>query len=336
METRQLGTTGPIVSRLALGGMTFGDVTDEPTARAMLDAYVDACGTLVDTSDNYNNGTSERWIGRWLRERSGVRDRIVLATKGRYPVDGQPGASLTPAYLRTALDASLSRLGVDRIDLYQLHGPDTDHTVDEIVEFLTEIVPAGKVRYVGISNFAGWQVAKLARLLHENGGPPLVSQQVQYNLLAREIEWEVIPAGLDAGLGAIVWGPLGQGWLTGKYRRDSAPADGTRVGNAEDWYLEAWHRRNNDRVWAIVDQLLKVAADHGVTPGQAAFAWAADRPGVTAPIVGARSAEQLAETLGAADLHLSEAATEKLDQLSAPPLPDYPYGLIKEISSWHS
>lgn len=187
-----------------------------------------------------------------------------------------------------------------------------------------------------MSNFAGWQVAKLARLLRETGGPPLVSQQIQYSLLAREVEWEVVPAGLDAGVGAILWGPLGQGWLTGKYQRGVRPSAGTRVGDSPDWVLEAWERRNNDRTWTIVETLTKVAAEHGVTPGQAALAWAADRPGVTAPIVGARRVDQLDETLAAADLHLDPGATAALDEVSTPATPEYPYGFLEEISHWHN
>ena len=332
METRQLGSSGPAVSRFAFGVMTFGGVTDEVTAHEMLDVYVDAGGTLIDTADNYEGGASERIVGRWLSARPGVRERVLLATKGRF---GYPGASLTPAYLRTAIDASLSRLGVDQIDLYQLHGPDDEHRVDEIVEFLTEIVTAGKARHVGVSNFAGWQVAKLARLLGEQGGPPLVSQQIQYSLLARAVEWEVIPAGVDAGLGTLLFGPLGQGWLTGKYRRDQQPPAGTRVARAGELASESWSRRNNEDVWSVIDVLGDVAQAHGVTPGQAALAWVADRPGATAPIVGARTVAQLRESLAAAALHLDEKVTTRLTEASAPLTPNYPYQMLARIAGWH-
>jgi len=332
METRQLGSSGPAVSRFAFGVMTFGGDTDEEAAHEMLDAYVDAGGTLIDTADNYGSGASERIVGRWLSARPGVRERVVLATKGRF---GYPGASLTPAYLRTAIDASLSRLGIDQIDLYQLHGPDDEHRIDEIVEFLAEIVRTGKARYVGVSNFAGWQVAKLARLLAEQGGPPLVSQQIQYSLLARAVEWELIPAGVDAGLGTLLYGPLAQGWLTGKYRRDEQPPDGTRVAGAGDSTSEAWHRRNTEQVWSIIDVVRDVAHAHGVTPGQAALAWVADRPGVTAPIVGARTVSQLRESLAAAALHLDEKATTRLTEASAPATPNYPYQMIRRIAGSH-
>lgn len=335
MEQRQLGRSGPTVSRLAFGAMMFGGVTDEKVATRMLDAFVDAGGTLVDTADIYNGGTAERWLGNWLRERPGARDRVVLATKGRFAMEGQPGASLAPAYLRAALDASLDRLGIDHVDLYQLHGPDADTPLEDTAEFLTEAVASGKVGYVGVSNFPGWLFARLNRLLAEGGGPPLVAHQVQYSLLARAVEWEVLPATTDAGAGSILWGPLGQGWLTGKYRRDQAPAPDTRVGGAADEHLEAWHRRNTDRVWTIVDTVVEVAADQGLTPGQVAVAWAADRPGVTSPIVGARNVEQLTDSLGAADVHLPADVTTALDEVSTPPPTDYPYPWVEEISHWH-
>jgi aryl-alcohol dehydrogenase-like predicted oxidoreductase len=332
MQTHQLGRSGPAVSRFAFGAMTFGGDADESTAHEMLDVYVDAGGTLIDTSDNYESGASEHILGRWLRARPGMRERVVLATKGRF---GYPGASLTPAYLRTAIDASLSRLGVDHVDLYQLHGPDDEHRVDEVVEFLAEVVSAGKARHVGVSNFAGWQVAKLARLLREQGGPQLTSQQIQYSLLARAVEWEVIPAGIDAGVGTLLYGPLGQGWLTGKYRRDEQPAAGTRVARAGESSSEAWHRRNTEVVWSVIDALREVADAHGVTPGQAALAWAADRPGVTAPIVGARTVAQLRESLAAAALHLDENAMIRLTEVSMPPIPNYPYQMVERIARWH-
>ncbi|WP_405799708.1 aldo/keto reductase [Streptomyces sp. NBC_01506] len=332
MEARQLGGSGPAVSRFAFGAMTFGGDTDEAAAHEMLDAYADAGGTLIDTADNYGNGTSERVVGRWLNSRPGVRERVLLATKGRF---GYPGASLTPAYPRRAIDASLARLGVDQVDLYQLHGPDDEHRVDEIVEFLAEIVGAGKARHVGVSNFPGWQVAKLARLLAERGGPPLVSQRIQYNLLARAVEWEVVPAGVDAGLGTLLYGPPAQGWLTGKYRRDRRPPAGTRVAQAGEQTSEAWHRRDTDEVWSVIDALREVARAHGVTPGQAALAWVADRPGVTAPIVGARTVAQLRESLAAAALHLDGEAIARLTEVSAPPTPNYPYQMIERIAGWH-
>lgn len=331
MQIRRLGTAGPDVSRLALGAMTFGRETTEDEARRILDAFVEDGGTLIDTADTYNGGESERIIGRWLGDRPGVRDRIVLATKGRFPVAGAP-AGLSPDYLRSALDASLKRLGVDHVDLYQTHGPDSRNPFENVTGFFAEAAAAGKTRYAGVSNLAGWQIAKLARLSSERSAPPITSHQPQYNLLAREVEWEVFPAAIDAGVGAIVWGPMAAGWLTGKYDREAGPRAGTRVGENPENGLEAWQRRGTDRNWEILRHLRSVAADHGISATQAALAWVADRPGVTAPIVGVRTLDQLRDVLGAADLRLDPAARNELDEATQPPTPDYPYTLLAEIA----
>jgi len=333
MELRRLGEHGPEVSRLALGAMTFGAESDEKTTYEILDVFVEAGGTLVDTADVYSDGVSEELVGRWLRSREGVGDRVVLATKGRFPVTGQPGAGLSAAYLRGALDASLRRLGVERVDLYQTHGPDDRVGVEELAGFFTEAVAAGKVGSVGVSNLPGWQLTRLVHLLREAGAPPLVSHQPQYNLLAREVEWEVLPAAIEAGIGAIVWGPLAAGWLTGKYRRDSRPGAGTRLGDNPTRGNEDWDRRGTEHTWTVLDRLRSVAEDAGVSMGQAAIAWVADRPGVTSAIVGARTADQLRQTLPAGDLHLDAAATAALDEVSAPATPDYPYGTMAEMAA---
>lgn len=337
MELRRLGAHGPEVSRLALGAMTFGAESDEQATYELLDVFVEAGGTLVDTADVYSDGLSERLVGRWLRSRAGGRERVVLATKGRFPVTGQPGAGLSAAYLRGALDASLRRLGVDRVDLYQTHGPDERVGVEELPGFVAEAVSSGKVAHVGVSNLPGWQITRLAGLLGTADEPvrqALVAHQPQYNLLAREVEWEVMPAAIDAGLGAVVWGPLAAGWLTGKYERGARPTTpGTRLGDNPTRGIEDWDRRGTEHTWRVLDRLRAVAADAGVSMAQAAIAWVADRPGVTSAILGARTAEQLRQTLPAGDLHLDPAATAALDEVSAPPTPDYPYGLIPEMAA---
>jgi aryl-alcohol dehydrogenase (NADP+) len=332
MEQRDLGQ-GLSTSRIALGTMTFGAESDEATAFGILDAFVAAGGTLIDTADVYSDGVAERWIGRWLRRHPHLRERLVLVTKGRFPVTGQPGASLSRAYLRTALAASLRRLGVDHIDVYLAHGPDRSTPLEELAAFFAEAVATGKARHVGVSNMLGWQIAKLTALLERQGGPRLVTHQPQYNLLTREVEWEVLPAARDARVGAIVWGPLAGGWLTGKYQRNGRPPDGSRLGDDPDRGVEAWSRRATERTWAIVDRLSAVAGELGVSPAVTALAWVADRPGVAAAIVGARTAEQLRDTLPAASLHLPQDATAALDEASAQPPPDYPYGYAEEYSA---
>ena len=329
MERRQLGQRGPEVSRLALGTMTFGAESDEAASQEILDVFVEAGGVLIDTADVYADGLSEHLVGAWLRARPGRREQVVLATKGRFPVAGQPGASLRASYLRAALDASLDRLAVDRVDLYQIHGPDLSTPLEEVVEFFEQAVASGKATYVGASNLPGWQIAKLARLCQQ-ADVPLVAHQPQYSLLAREVEWEVMPAAIDAELGALAWSPLGGGWLTGKYRRDEAPPARSRLGEDPNRGVEAWDRRGTERTWAVIDRLQQVAEEHGVSPAQAALAWVADRPGVTSAIVGARTADQLQQTVAAGSLHLDPAATTRLDDVSAPRMPDYPYGFVAE------
>jgi aryl-alcohol dehydrogenase-like predicted oxidoreductase len=330
MQTRTLGHGGPAVSRLALGTMTFGAEADEAESHAMLDAFEAAGGTLVDTADVYADGASEQIIGRWLRGREHARKRMVLATKGRFPVTGQPGASLRKEYLHTALRASLDRLGVDHVDLYQAHGPDTSTPLEELAEFFAEAVSQGLAGSTGVSNLPGWQIAKLAQMCGAEAH--LVSHQPQYSLLVREPEWEVFPAAADAGLGAIVWGPLGAGWLTGKYRRSQPIPEGSRLGDDPGRGVEAWDRRGTEHTWTVVEAVREEAERLGLEMAQVALAWVADRPGVAAAIVGARNTGQLASTLTAVEVSLDDGTRQRLDAVSEPPVPDYPYALLRDMA----
>ena len=329
MEYRTLGRSGCAVSTLALGTMTFGDETDEEGAHAQLDRFVAAGGTLVDTADVYSRGISEEIIGRWLGKQSGdVRDRVVLATKGRFPMgDGPNDVGLSRRHLTRALDASLRRLGADRVDLYQVHGYDPLTPLEETLQFLDDAVRAGKVDYVGLSNFTGWQVQRAVDVAEFARWSPPVTLQPQYNLLAREIEWEIVPAARANGLGLLPWSPLGGGWLTGKYRRDERPTGRTRLGENPERGVEAYDRRSTvERTWDVVDAVRAVADDRGVTMPQVALAWLADRPAVSSVILGARTVEQLDDNLGAAGLHLTAEETARLDAVSDPGAADYPYG----------
>ncbi|HEY9390056.1 MAG TPA: aldo/keto reductase [Mycobacteriales bacterium] len=332
MDYRNLSLTGPAVSRIALGAMTFGAETDEDMARLMLDEFVAAGGTLVDTADVYSDGTSEEWIGRWLRANPYRREQIVLATKGRFAVSGQPGAGLSKKYLHVALDASLRRLDVDHVDLYQAHGPDNRTELSELLEFFDEAVASGKATHVGVSNFTGWQIATLAAQARADTGPVIVAHQPQYSLLVREVEWEVMPAAIHHDVGAIVWGPQAAGWLTGKYRRDQPPPVGSRLGDDPDRGLEAWSRRATPHTWAVLETLRSVAEEAEVTPAQAALAWVTERPGVRAAIVGARTVEQLRNSLAAAEVRLTGTQTARLDAVSVPNTPDYPYRFAAELA----
>jgi aryl-alcohol dehydrogenase-like predicted oxidoreductase len=324
-----LGRSGTVVSAYSLGTMTFGDESDEEVSRAQLDTFVEAGGTLIDTADVYADTASETIIGRWLADRpTDVRARLVIATKGRFPTGPGPNdVGLSRRHLARALDASLERLGVDAIDLYQVHAWDPLTPIDETWRFLDDAVAAGKVHYVGLSNFTAWQLQRAVDLAEFRGWVPPVTLQPQYNLLAREIEWGIVPACLANGLGLLPWSPLGGGWLTGKYRRDERPTGATRLGEDPERGVEAYGRRSAvQRTWDVLEAVQEVAEGRGVSMAQVALAWVLDRPGVTSVILGARTVEQLEDNLGAVGLHLSDEETARLDAASDPGVGDYPYG----------
>lgn len=329
MEYRMLGASGAVVSSYALGTMTFGAETSETDSFAQLDTFAEAGGTLLDCADVYSGTRSEEIVGKWLAARPGdVRDQMVVATKGRFPTGPGPNdVGLSRRHLTAALDASLRRLGVPAIDLYQVHAWDPLTPLEETLRFLDDAQRAGKVHYAGLSNFIGWQLQKAVDITAFRGLARPATLQQQYNLLAREIEWEVIPVCLNEGLGLLPWSPLGGGWLTGKYQRDAEPTGATRLGEGNRNGVEAYARRApQQRTWDVVAAVGKVASERGVSPAQVALAWLHDQPAVTAPVLGARTLDQLKDNLGAAGLHLSAEETALLDEASNPDAPDYPYG----------
>ena len=328
MEYRTLGRSGCAVSTLCLGAMTFGNESVEKVSHAQLDRFVEAGGTFVDTADVYSAGESERIIGRWLASRpADLTEGVVLATKGRFPMAADPnGLGLSGRHLTRALDASLSRLGVEVVDLYQAHAWDPVTPLDETLQAMDGFVRAGKIRYYGFSNFTGWQLTKAVHLARELGLAAPVTLQPQYSLVVREIEWEIVPAALDARLGLLPWSPLGGGWLTGKYKRDQRPTGATRLGEDPGRGMEAWDRRGTDRTWDVIDAVQRVAEARGISMAEVALAWVTDRPGVTSTILGARTLEQLDTNLKAAGLHLTAEETAALDTASDPHPADYPYG----------
>jgi len=328
MRYRTLGSTGCAVSSLALGTMTFGAESDESESHDVLDRFVGAGGTLVDTADVYSAGVSEEIIGRWLRKRpADVTEPVVLATKGRFPMDDHPnGSGLSRRHLTRALDASLSRLGVEVVDLYQVHSFDPWTPLEETVRTLDGFVRAGKIHYYGLSNFTGWQLTKTVMLARSLGLAEPVTLQPQYSLIVREIEWEVVPAMLDAGLGMLPWSPLGGGWLSGKYQRDQRPTGDTRLGDDPERGMEAWDRRGTDRTWAIIDAVQRVAEGRGVSMAEVALSWVNDAPGVTSTILGARTVAQLEANLRSDDLRLTDEERAALDDASDLGATDYPYG----------
>ncbi len=329
MEYRLLGRSGCVVSSLSLGTMTFGQEADEAGSVAQLDAFMEAGGTLIDIADVYAGTESEAIIGRWLSAApTDVREQVVLATKGRFPTGHGPNdVGLSRRHLSTALDASLRRLQVDTIDLYQVHAFDPLTPLEETLRFLDDAVAAGKIRYVGLSNFTGWQLQRAVDLAEFHGWSVPVTLQPHYNLLGRELEWEIVPACAANGLGILPWSPLAGGWLTGKYRPDERPSGASRLGEDPDRGLEAYDRRSaQQRTWDVIDAVRTVADGRGVSMAQVALAWVVDRPQVSSVILGARTQEQLADNLAAAGLHLDEEETALLDRASDPDPVGYPYG----------
>jgi len=326
MEYRQLGRSGLRVSRLTLGTMTFGgrgqfrDVgqTDLDGARRHVDMALDAGVNLIDTANVYSDGASEEIVGQAL---DGRRDDVLLATKARFPMGAGPNdAGLSRHHLIEACEASLRRLQTDHIDLYQLHEWDGQTPLEETLAALEHLVQTGKVRYVGCSNYAGWQVMKALSVAALTGLPRFVSQQVYLSLQERAAEYEIVPSALDQGLGLLIWSPLAGGLLSGKYRRGQPPPAGSR--RAGEWDEPPVY--DEDRLHDTVDVLVEIAAGHGVSPARVALAWLLARPGVTSLIIGARTDEQLADNLAAAELELSAGEIQRLEEVSRPPL-IYPF-----------
>jgi aryl-alcohol dehydrogenase-like predicted oxidoreductase len=328
MKYRFLGKTGLKVSELCLGAMTFGREADEETSLRILDRFVEAGGNFIDTADVYTQGASEEIVGRWLKGKN--RDDFIIATKVRFPMGQGPNdVGLSRKHILAGVEASLRRLRTDYIDLYQVHCWDGSTPLEESLSTLNDLVRSGKVRYIGASNYSGWQLQKAIDLSRHMGWEAFTCLQPLYNLLDRSLEWELLPVCQNEGLGIIPWSPLRGGWLSGKFRRGmSAPPEGTRVKIAEEQgWSESWSAYNNERTWSVLDVLFAVAEEVDKTPAQVAINWLLQRPGVTAPIIGARNLEQLESNLGAAGWALSEAHMAQLNQVSDQALP-YPYNAI--------
>jgi aryl-alcohol dehydrogenase-like predicted oxidoreductase len=318
---------GPLrVTRLCLGTMLMGGATPPDEAHRMLDTYVAAGHNFLDSADVYGDGASEQTLAPWLARR---RDEVVVATKVRMRVSDPAGSGLAPDRIARACDASLRRLGIDVIDLYQVHAPDPDVPIEDTLEALDGLVRAGKVRALGASNFPAWLLAWSVAVQERAGLSPFVSMQPQYSLVERSIEVELLPFCRAAGLGVLPWGPLGAGFLTGRYQRDVEPPAGTRIGDAGDDLEEALHRRGTEQNFRAVDEAGTVAAELGATVPQVAIAWLLHQSGVTAPILGARTLEQLEDVLPAVDLKLSAEQLERLGRWTAPP-PTYPQRMLSE------
>ncbi len=318
-----------VVSALGMGTMTFGAESDESEAHRMLDRYAAMGGTFIDTADVYSAGRSEEIVGTWLAGRPD-RDLFVVATKGRFAMgDGPNDSGAGRRHLTRALDASLTRLGVDVIDLYQVHCWDPATPLEETLDTLDGFVRSGKVRHLGLSNYAGYQLARAVTTMRLRNLAPIVALQAQYSLLDRTIEWELVPECLDEGLGILPWSPLAGGWLTGKYSPSDRPVGSTRLGEDPGRGVEAYDLRNNPRTWSVIEACRAVAEVQGVPVGTVALAWLRDRPGVSSVILGARTVEQLESNLAAAHIELGYDERTLLDRVSAPGYPLYPYGFLE-------
>ena len=298
MEYRRLGRTGLMVSELCLGCMTFGRELEEEGSRKIIARFLEAGGNFIDTADVYSRGVSEEITGRAIK---GVRDDVVLATKVRFPMgEGPNEVGLSRKHIFQGCEASLKRLGTDYIDLYQVHCWDEATPLEETMEALDELVNSGKVRYVGVSNFTAWQIARSIGVSEMGGLAKFVSLQPQYSLVERNIEYEILPVCREKGLGVIPWSPLGGGFLSGKYRRDEEPPEDSRIAGAGESMEEAWERRATERNWRVLDAVGEISEETGKSYAQISLNWLLRQEGVTAPIIGARKMEQLEDNLGAA------------------------------------
>jgi aryl-alcohol dehydrogenase-like predicted oxidoreductase len=330
MEYRPLGQSGLKVPVLSFGAGTFGGsgplfgawgTTDATEARRLIDICLEAGVTLFDTADVYSSGASEEVLGAAIKGRRGA---VLISTKTGLPMgDGPNEAGSSRLRLVRAVDAALKRLGTDYIDLLQLHAFDAGTPVEEVLSTLDALVHAGKLRYVGVSNFAGWQIMKSLAVAERHGWPRYVANQVYYSLVGRDYEWDLMPLGADQGLGALVWSPLGWGRLTGKIRRGNPLPEGSRLHETAGFGPPV----EDALLFRVVDVLDEIAGETGKTVPQIALNWLTQRPTVSSVIIGARNEEQLRQNLGAVGWALTGDQIGRLDAAStvAAPYPHFPY-----------
>lgn len=330
MKYKLLGRSGLIVSDLCLGAMVFGEDnergTPEADAARMIHAFLDAGGNHIDTANVYAGGKSEEIVGRAIKDRRG---QVVLATKARFSQGSDKNDSgLSRRHIMDAVHHSLRRLDTDYLDLYTMHCWDPLTPLQESLRAFDDLVTSGKVRYIGVSNFKAWQLMKALGLSDENGWARFIAAQYQYSLVKRDIEYEFTDLCLSEGVGITAWGPLGGGFLSGKYKRGERPQTGQgRIGVSPDHVEEAWERRNTEQNWNVIDAVGKIAESRGVTYSQVALTWLRAQPVVSSVIIGVRTMQQLEDNLGAATLDLT---VDELAQLNtASTLPElYPYRMI--------
>jgi aryl-alcohol dehydrogenase-like predicted oxidoreductase len=323
VEYRNLGRTGMKVSNLCMGCMTFGKKTDQETACKMVDYAIDQGVNFFDTANVYNRGVSEEYLGEALA-RNGKREQIVLATKvhGRMDDDDPNMQGNSRRHIIEQCEASLKRLRTDWIDLYQIHRPQPEIPIDETLRALDDLIRAGKVRYIGTSTYAAWQVVESLWVAKELGLNRFVCEQPPYHLLDRRIERELIPVAQGYGVGVIPWSPLAGGFLTGKYRRGQEAPEGARWKGRDD---PRTRKMMSDESFDVLETAEAIAEEKGCSVSQFALAWCMHQPGVTSPIIGPRNMEQLEDNLGAADVEITDADREKIDQVAPPGRATVPY-----------
>lgn len=323
MDYRPLGRTGIRVSPLCLGAMMFGGKTSPADSAAIIDRALDAGINFIDTANVYNQGRSEEAVGEALR-RNGRRSQVILATKVHGRMGDDPNAmGNTRRHIIEQCEASLRRLRTDWIDLYQIHRPQPDVPIDETLRALDDLVRSGKVRYIGSSTFAAWQLVESLWVAKEYGLERFVCEQPPYNLLDRRIERELLPMAQAYGFGIIPWSPLAGGLLTGKYRRDAPPPEDSRYANLDANPL--YRRRMNDAIWDVIEPLETLAREKGTTISRLALAWCMHQPGVTSPIIGPRTMEQLEDNLGALEVTITDADRQAIDRIIPPGTHVAPY-----------
>ncbi len=327
MEYRFMGRTGLRVSEIMLGCQTFGWGADEASAHALADYFVDQGGNFFDTSNIYNEGESERILGTWLKSR-GSRQRYVIASKVFFPADdkGPNDTGLTRKHILDQIDRSLKRLQTDYIDLYQTHCWDASTPLEETLRAMDDLVSAGKIRYVGASNWTASQLVRANLLADKHHWARIDCLQPEYSLLVRSTEWELLPLCREEGIGVIAWSPLAGGWLSGKYRRGEPPPPDSRVGRADRWD-DLPEQRESELTWRTLDALWEIAKARGKSCAQVALNWVRQQPGVTAPIIGVRKLEQLKDNLASTEWALTAEELDRLNAASAIPLPS-PYNFI--------
>ncbi len=331
MNYNRLGNTGLLVSDLCLGAMTFGDTERGATKTEsinMIHRYLDAGGNHIDTANVYTGGRSEEYVGAAIQDR---RESVVLATKVRVKTGaGVNEEGLSRHHIMQAVESSLRRLQTDYIDLYYMHVWDLLTPIEESLRAMEDLVRSGKVRYIGVSNFKAWQVMKAVATSELKNLVRPVAAQYQYSLVKRDIEYEFSDLCESQGIGLIPWGPLGGGFLSGKYKRGAQPESG-RISTSSDDVEEAWHRRNTERNWRIVDAVGHIAVERGASYPQVALAWLKQQPAVCSVIMGVRTMAQLDDNLGAAELTLSAEELKRLDTVST--LPElYPYHMVAQYA----